>query len=301
MKRRLGMSMVLAVALCVGSGVSGSVGAAATGPPAAPGGTIAFSYGDQFPGGDLFAPSDVFTVRPDGSHLQQLTHAPADTNAALPDISKDGTKIVYEVGNPATGTYEIWTMELDGSNQTQITDEPGLLHLTPSWSPNGKQIVFSRCDLPFGFLGSCEIARHRRRRKPLRTSSEETSFTLDRGSRPTGAGSCSRATARAASSVWIVNRDGSHLRRVTAADTMAFWPDWSPRRSRITYSDNCCRPHSNLWSVRPDGSGRRRLTNAAPGHDSSFGSYGPSGQRHRVRQRRRVRRLLLQRPRHSPG
>ena len=36
----------------------------------------------------------------------------------------------------------IWTMNIDGSNQNQITDGPD--DFTPSWSPDGKRILFGR-------------------------------------------------------------------------------------------------------------------------------------------------------------
>ncbi len=121
-----------------------------------PDGRIAFSYGDQFPGGDLGFHSDIYTIRPNGSHLQRLTHVPDPAAAALPSWSPDGSKIAFE--SNVSGNYEIWVMDSDGRHKTQITDEPRFEHLTPSWSPDGTQIVYSRCDMPFGFIGSCDIS-----------------------------------------------------------------------------------------------------------------------------------------------
>ena len=120
-------------------------------------------------------------------------------------------------------------MDVDGANQTQITNEPGYLHLTPSWSPDGKRIVFSRCDLPFGFLSSCDIAVINADGSHLRTvvgghlihsrpqfspDGKRIVFQSDR--------------AGAVSSVWVVNSDGSHLRRVTKANTLASGPTGRP-------------------------------------------------------------------------
>jgi TolB protein len=241
-------------------------------------GRIAFSYGDQFPGGDLGFHTDVFTIRPDGSHVQQLTHVPDDAAAALPSWSPDGTKIAFE--SNVSGNYEIWVMDADGRHKTQITDEPRFEHLTPSWSPDGSQIVYSRCDTPFGFIAACDIevmsadgsyayrvvGGHRIHVRPV-FSPDGTSiaFASDRGG--------------FISAVWVVSADGTGLRRLTSPEIEGFWPDWSPDGGRILFTDNCCVPHSNLWSVRPDGTGLSRLTDSAPRHNLIFGSYAPSGRR----------------------
>jgi Tol biopolymer transport system component len=239
-------------------------------------GRIAFSYGDQFPFGDLGLHTDIYTVRPDGSHLRQLTHVADDAAAALPSWSPDGTKIVYE--SNVSGNYEIWVMDADGGHKTRITREPHFEHLTPSWSPDGTQIVYSRCDAPFGFIGFCDVqlmdadggsahrvvGGHRIHVRPVFSpDGTKIAFGSDR--------------AGFLSAVWVVNADGTGLRRLTNPDTEGFWPDWSPDGERILFTDNCCRPHSNLWTVKSDGTGLARLTDSAAQHNLMFGSYSPSG------------------------
>jgi Tol biopolymer transport system component len=241
-------------------------------------GRIAFSYGDQFPGGDLGFHTDIFAIRPNGSHLQQLTHVPNDAAAALPSWSPDGTKIAFE--SNVSGNYEIWVMDADGRHKMQITDEPRFEHLTPSWSPDGSQIAYSRCDTPFGFIGSCDInvmsadgsypyrvvGGHRIHVRPVFSpDGSSIAFASDR--------------AGFSSAIWVVNADGTGLQRLTSPNTEGFWPDWSPDGERILFTDNCCRPHSNLWSVSPDGMGLTRLTDSTPGHNLMFGSYAPSGRK----------------------
>jgi len=241
-------------------------------------GRIAFSYGDQFPGGDLGSHTDIFAIRPNGSHLQQLTHVPNEAAAALPSWSPDGTKIAFE--SNVSGNYEIWVMDADGRHKVQITDEPRFEHLTPSWSPDGSQIAYSRCDTPFGFIGSCDIN--------VMSADGSYAYRVVGGHRihvrpvfsPDGT-SIAFASDRAGfiSAIWVVNADGTGLQRVTSPNTEGFWPDWSPDGERILFTDNCCRPHSNLWSVSPDGMGLTRLTDSTPGHNLMFGSYAPSGRK----------------------
>jgi dipeptidyl aminopeptidase/acylaminoacyl peptidase len=85
-----------------------------------------------------FAPnSDIYVVNADGSGRTQLT-----TDAAtdqVPAWSPDGAKIAFE--SVRNGTFQIFTMNPDGSAQTRITSgsDQG-----PEWSSDSSRIVFAR-------------------------------------------------------------------------------------------------------------------------------------------------------------
>jgi Tol biopolymer transport system component len=59
------------------------------------------------------------------------------------------------------------------------------------------------------------------------------------------------------SNLWIVNRDGSNLKRLTTKG--GEFPDWSPDGQWILYT-NSEEGNGRLWIMRPDGSERRQLT-----------------------------------------
>ena len=68
--------------------------------------------------------------------LTQLTTSPgADKNAA---ISPDGQHIAFE--SDRSGVHQVWRMNLDGSDQQQLTQGPDT-HGWAKWSADGKQIV----------------------------------------------------------------------------------------------------------------------------------------------------------------
>ena len=240
-------------------------------------GRIAYSVGPLFPQ-DPPAPSQVFTINPDGSGRRQLTNVPADKTAGSPAWSPDGSRIAY-VSN-VRGDLELWVMGADGSGQHPLTRDPGFAHYQPSWSPDGRRIVFSRCDATLGFAAYCNLARidadgsHRRtlvtgnwihERARYSPDGRKLTFSSDKGGY--------------LATVWTANADGRGLRRLTAPAMQGFWPDWSPDGRQIVFTDFCCLNFSNIWVMRPDGSGLRKVTNLRSPDQAWLASYSPDGRR----------------------
>jgi Tol biopolymer transport system component len=58
-------------------------------------------------------------------------------NAAIPGING---RIAFETYRD--GNYEIYAMQSDGSNPTNLTNRPSSTDFHPVWSPDGTQIAF---------------------------------------------------------------------------------------------------------------------------------------------------------------
>jgi Tol biopolymer transport system component len=104
--------------------------------------------------GDL----DIYTMNADGTNVRRLTNTPGYDGGAW--WSPDGKQIVYRANHPTDSaelrTYrdllaqhlvrpakvELFLMNTDGSNQHQITHLGGA-NFGPSWTPDGKKIIFS--------------------------------------------------------------------------------------------------------------------------------------------------------------
>jgi TolB protein len=249
-------------------------------------GKIAFSQGDLLPPiggepGDLSAHSQVFTINPDGSGLARLTNVAQDQGAGSPDWSPDGSKIVYESNE--SGAFHVWVMNSNGSGQTQLTAANGFEDFQPSWSPNGKQIIFSHCSEPFGdgFIAYCDLVVMKADGNGAKTLPNPGHWTNVRPQYSPDGKRIAFGSDRGGlqSAVWVMNSDGFSRKRLTPAKLRAFWPDWAPNGSRILFADHCCLPHSNLWTVRPDGSGLNQLTDVPERLDAAFPGYSPNGKR----------------------
>ncbi|MCB9078421.1 MAG: PD40 domain-containing protein [Anaerolineaceae bacterium] len=59
--------------------------------------------------------------------------------AAHPDWSPVGDQIVYQ--SPAAGSWDLYVINVDGSNKRQLTSDPGVEGL-PAWSPDGQWVSY---------------------------------------------------------------------------------------------------------------------------------------------------------------
>ncbi|MGW2813746.1 amidohydrolase family protein [Streptomyces sp. NPDC001415] len=114
------------------------------------------------PGGELIAfcaykggGYHIWTMRPDGSDVRQRTEGPWDDRG--PAWSPDGTRIVFASergGDPVAGSpYRIHQLDLRTGQLTRLTGLPGQdgplqdgpwEDFDPTWSPDGKRVLFVR-------------------------------------------------------------------------------------------------------------------------------------------------------------
>jgi Tol biopolymer transport system component len=189
--------------------------------------------------------SEIYIMDFDGHHQTRLTDSELIDHA--PQFTPDGSRILYcSTDMNALGTdtydYDIYVMNLVGSNKIRLTEERAChvypphagkepmsrqLILKPSIASDGSRIVFSSWD------------------------------------------SKSRNNQ-----VLLMDADGRNCRVVTAEDFIVA-PMFAPGNSRIVFMSH--RDHKyDLYEMNLDGTRQTKLTRGTPGH-VLFGQFSPDG------------------------
>jgi len=88
---------------------------------------------------------EIYTINADGTNMTRLTFSENMPNFDekenynnTPNFSPDGSKIVFT--SLESGTSQIYTMNINGSNRTRITNNQSYYYGS-DWSPDGSKIV----------------------------------------------------------------------------------------------------------------------------------------------------------------
>jgi Tol biopolymer transport system component len=89
----------------------------------------------------------IWSIRTDGTNLQQLTSPGAYTHASklndhAPDVSPDGTSFVFNRLDDATGQSTIEIAPIAGGTPVPVPLPEDLVPVNPIWTPDGSRILF---------------------------------------------------------------------------------------------------------------------------------------------------------------
>lgn len=187
-----------------------------------------YSHGYVWP---VYKSYDLFIVRPQSNKATPLSPAPGYDAEAT--VSQDGNKIVFT--SQRNGDLDIYSMNIDGSGLSQLTNELGY-DGGPFFSWDNKKIVY--------------------RSYHPKTSEEITRYQtlLDQELIEPGI-----------FQIWIMDADGKNKRQVTNNQFANFAPFFHPDNKRIIFcsslnSTDARKPDFNLWMIGEDGTNLEQIT-----------------------------------------
>jgi Tol biopolymer transport system component len=219
--------------------------------------------------------AQIFTVRPNGRDLHQITHVSGD--ASNVDWSPDGRSIAFNIETPDSAQIAI--MNADGSGLVTLPKAPGnIIEVDPSFTPDGRRLVFITNNGGDDAIWSMKLdGTDRRLIKTGGTSDPNVSpdgrriAFLSFNGEPFG-------TALSTSSI-----DGSEPLQLTPFSfNVGFRLDWAPDGRQLAFIHNVdlVIPNTsiNIATIRPDGTGLRFVTHYRDQQVRAlFGSYSPDG------------------------
>ncbi len=205
---------------------------------------------------------EIYSYELDDGSVDRLTNRTGVLTA--PEYSPDGQAITFTRWTVNSDRYRIMTMERSGNNPNNI---PNIEGWDPTWSPNGKQILFAS-----DRNGAVQLFAVKENGKGLHQVSNLPAIRGRSdwsvlGKIVTYSGEAWRRE------LYIMNADGSESRQLTPTGGNSQGPSFSPDGDWVAftaYFDKYSDIHGcEIYIIRTDGTDLRRLT------DNDYCDYQP--------------------------
>lgn len=183
----------------------------------------------------------IYLMNIDGRNQRPLIEI--DGAQRAPVFSPDGKQIAFESKAPTetesspgsaenTDTLEIYVIDIDGTNQRQLTDND-IDDGHPTWSPNGKQIAFTAM-----VEGNYQIFSVPAAGGPVKQVTFEAAGHYHPTFSPDGKQIVYVSSAHNHYTLWMINTDGTNKTQLTNHVGAHFEPSLSGDGKRLVFSSD---------------------------------------------------------------
>jgi dipeptidyl aminopeptidase/acylaminoacyl peptidase len=178
---------------------------------------------------------------------------------------------------------DLWVMDADGTNQTNLTNTPDDLEYQPSWAPSGAQITFVR-EIPGEIISeqSDIFVMDANGQTPATPLTQTDANEREPDWSPDGTKIAFAGVRNQGWEIVTMDPNGQNEAILTgdSFDGEDRGPDWSPDSTMVVFqkSDNSGGSGGDpweIWAVNSDGSGDTNLTNHPS--DDMGPSWSPDG------------------------
>lgn len=216
--------------------------------------------------------SNIYAINPSGSNLTALTTDPL-VEDTTPNWSSDGKQIAF--ASNRNGNMDIFVADDNGVQPDPLVMTPGR-DIHPAWSPDDAWIGFET-----NRDGNWEIYMVRNDGTGLTNltnhpsndgniawapNGSEIAFVSDRDSNP--------SAAAVNLDIYLMNTDGSNLRRLTNHPGKDVFPSWSPDGQYLVFRSDR-NGNNEIYRISRHGTELRRLTANTVNDDQP--TWSPSG------------------------
>ena len=196
---------------------------------------------------------NLYTIKPDGSELTQLT----DFRSNNADWSPDGSQIVFQSDhqNEPVDTPDLYIMDLASGALTEILDQPEIIDYSPRWSPDGETIMFLS-----QLTGKYEIYTMNTDGSDMQQVSDTVDTVFDATWSPDGSRIAVVYGKGNLTDIYVMDPDGiSNVVRLTANKSSNNNPSFTPDGQQLLFSSNM-NGNLDLYIINVDGSNLIQLT-----------------------------------------
>lgn len=211
--------------------------------------------------------SNLYTMRPDGSERELLTHITAfqfEVPRFSPAVTPGADQVVFYFDG------DLWTVSVTTGAMTQVTHTGfAIREQRPAWSPGATHIAYQS-----GAPGLGDIYVVDARGEEPRQLTDDAGDDSDPTWAP-GPGRIAFISDRDGErAVYTMTPDGADVQRVTPVGMVAWAPAWDPLSDTLAFSgfDGLS---FGVFAIAANGSGLRQLADI---HSASRPQWSPDGQ-----------------------
>lgn len=194
----------------------------------------------------------IHTMKSDGTNWKRLTHVKNKWDNS-PTWSPDGTKIAFSreyEDSEKNWQQEVWIMNSDGSQQTQIKPIKGG---GPYFTPDGRIVFHSEYKNGISGISIADVDGN----NIIQLTQNEAEEQHPEVS-PNGMQVAFMSDRDGNSEIYVMNIDGSNQKRLTSSEGAKWYPSWSPDGSKLIFSSTL-NGKRNIYMMNKDGSSIKRI------------------------------------------